>query len=145
MHSAKFSIKIVALILSGIVLIGSVGVSLDFHICQGKVKTFSIFGIAESCSAMEMNSKCDSSSEESAFTRKKCCSNESVYSSVSFQTDMSLDSPKQKGATTHSPHATIDYHRKEITLSNSTKTVIPDPPVIRHRSSDIIVCQTFLI
>ena len=134
--------RALALTMSILILIGTTGISADFHICQGKVKTFSFFGEAEQCSDMESPIHCTKSTERQV-NKKKCCTNEAFYSTASFQSEA--------GAITTSPIISITPHY----LINNTNLAalslqvnrwqFPHPPLIRQQSSLVIAYQSFLI
>lgn len=145
MFRAKLSLKLMSLILSGIVLMGSVGVSIDFHICQGKIKTFSFFGDAKTCSVLETKTVCHFSDKGEAFQRKKCCSNESVYGSVSMQTDLHSDLSNQEIVKNHIQHCVTNSHIIKVFLQPFSLWEITKPPGSKLKSSINIVYQTFLI
>jgi len=79
--------KSIALLLSAIVLIGAFGVSADFHICQDQVKSIGIFASADICESMTNDKVCESPKEQSSYTKKKCCSNVSIFEHGTFESN----------------------------------------------------------
>lgn len=129
--------------MSSLLLIGTVGVAADFHICQGKVKTMSLFGDAEKCSAIETGSICllDTSS---AVSKKPCCSDKAIYEDASFQSDVVNHLPlAQKNC------CKIPFERAALKITSISQNkkiwVIPDPPIVRQNKHIVIAHQAFLI
>ena len=77
--------KTVALLLCSIVLLSSFGLTLNMHLCQGKVKTISFLGEAQKCVEMNEMDHCKIESKSVSFTKKKCCSDASVKAETSTQ------------------------------------------------------------
>lgn len=134
--------RVFALTMSMVILIGSIGISADFHICQDTVKSFSFFGEAEKCSDMEYASFCKKT-DNTEVSRKKCCSNESVYSQASFQSETGNIS-------------SLSFSEKPTTYLSCIQTpvlVCPETrwspycntPHIRQHVSLVIAYQNFLI
>lgn len=72
------------------VTLATTGITLDLHICQGKVKSFAVNGHAESCTGMVqlgeancMSSDAEDTESGESIQRKPCCSNSSYF----FQLD----------------------------------------------------------
>ncbi|MFT4875633.1 MAG: hypothetical protein ACI9AU_000263 [Bacteroidia bacterium] len=142
MNSTPIAARAIALTMSILILIGTVGISADFHICQGKVKTFSFFGEAEQCSDMESQIHCPKSTDKQV-TKKKCCTNETLYNTASFQSEADVISTSQTIIMAH------HYPIKNTNLVASNLQVnrwqFPHPPLIRQQSSLVIAYQSFLI
>jgi len=74
-----------ALILTALMLTASTGFTIDMHYCGGKMQSFSLFGEADSCYAMDVKSFCAKSDDESegqrycTLTKKKCCEDRMLY------------------------------------------------------------------
>ncbi|PCJ64552.1 MAG: hypothetical protein COA58_12490 [Bacteroidetes bacterium] len=131
-----------ALALSVIVLSGSIGININFHICQDKVKTFSLFGQAEQCFAMEENIPCKTSKSSTELQRKKCCSNLSIYEKVSIQTDILIQTSSKNLVLKTNPFQTTEnWIINRPVLSNW----FHPPPPRRQDTSINILHQTFLI
>ncbi len=77
--------KNVSLLLCSIVLFSSFGLTLNLHLCQGKVKTFSFIGEAQKCVEMNENDVCNSKKNPFALTKKKCCTEASIKAETSTQ------------------------------------------------------------
>ncbi len=71
--------KILSLLLAFNVLVGSVGVPVSRHYCGGELKSFAIFGTAESCHAEKTESCPSHPKEGSEVKRKNCCGDEFDY------------------------------------------------------------------
>ena len=70
-------IKIMAILLTALMLFSSSFVLIDEHYCQGKLEHFSLFGEADSCD-MGMQS-CSMENHNSSFTKTSCCINLSDF------------------------------------------------------------------
>ena len=67
--------RIISLVLAIIMFTTSTGFSVDFHFCNGDLKSFSITGEAQSCHTAKK--KCQHHTTIDTDTeKKKCCSNE---------------------------------------------------------------------
>jgi hypothetical protein len=134
--------RALALTMSILILIGTVGISADFHICQGKVKTFSFFGEAEKCTDMESQIHCIKSSDRQV-TKEECCTNEALYSTASFQSETDVINTSQT-ITIH-PHYPIKNTNLVASNLQVNEWQVPHPPLIRQQSSFVIAYQNFLI
>lgn len=76
--------------LSIALLIGSIGISLDLHLCQGKVKTYSLIGEAKTCGEMDKNTFCEKAADTPTFTRKKCCTDASLYAKSTVVSEIAI-------------------------------------------------------
>jgi hypothetical protein len=80
--------KIISVMMAMLVLLSSTGFSMDLHFCQGQLKSFSLFGKAETCHAQAAKSHCQkkkktchasiSNQDEVGKCKKNCCSNKTV-------------------------------------------------------------------
>jgi hypothetical protein len=69
-----------------LMLLTSVGVNLDFHICQGKVKSFGIFAEAYDCDMALKEGKCSTRNSKQGWNKARCCSDLNlVYNSNEFE------------------------------------------------------------
>lgn len=69
-------------------LLSSTGFSIDLHFCQGDIKSFSLFGTAESCHAKAEKNHCQQKKSTCHFAKstmevadgceKNCCSNKNM-------------------------------------------------------------------
>jgi len=63
----------------------SMGFTIDMHYCGGKMQSYSLFGEAESCMAMDVDTICtetDGASEgqrHCTLEKKKCCEDQMLY------------------------------------------------------------------
>ena len=142
MKSTPIIARALALTMSILILIGTIGISADFHICQGKVKTFSFFGQAEKCTDMESQIHCTKSTEKQV-SKKKCCTNETLYSTASFQSEKGVISTSQ--TVFIAPHYPIKNTNLVASNLQVNKWQVPLPPLIRQQNSLVIAYQNFLI
>ena len=133
-----------ALFIGLLVLIGSVGISADFHICQNKIKSVCFFGDAKKCSSLEVDFVCKTNDSKPKVEKKKCCSNESIYSTASFQSEVSSVVCQNPIFKKHVPLAKGSSLMKKP-LCSWTDYKIPEPPLIEIRESLEVAYQSFLI
>ncbi len=67
-----------SLVLALLMLCTSVGFSADLHFCKGELKSFSIFGEAESCHTAKKSCTHHAKMMISDNTEKDCCSNKTI-------------------------------------------------------------------
>lgn len=103
MCRSKQTYRFIALSLAVILFSATVGFSLDLHYCQGKVKSFSVFGSAKGCdeiAAAEMtcahHEAVASEDDRLMFSRPPCCESarlllQSVQECVTAQTAAPAD------------------------------------------------------
>jgi len=80
--------KILSLLMAFLVLVSSTGFSIDIHLCQGKIKNFSLLGEAKSCHSQveksickhKKSSCCSSLSNQNKLgtCKQDCCSNKTI-------------------------------------------------------------------
>ncbi len=143
-------------------LLSSTGFSIDLHYCQGKIKSFSLFGTAESCHDKAEKSHCqkacsnfDSGSnachsvkpttEIVADDQRSCCSNENMVVTPDMDTQKVV--PEQLTETNInfiSAFVAVFYADQTLDLA---KRIIPHqnyiPPLL---DQDIpVLIQSFLL
>lgn len=82
MKTINLTYRIISLTLALLILVSSVGFSLDTHYCKGELKTVSLFSKAKNChdvKAKSVNKHCNHSSPsynpETTLKKKDCCQN----------------------------------------------------------------------
>jgi hypothetical protein len=80
--------RIISLMMAILILVSSMGFSIDVHYCQGQIKSFSLFGKAESCHQEVKKQHCTkhkkschaapSNQEKLSSCKKDCCSNKTI-------------------------------------------------------------------
>ena len=90
--------RVVPLILAILLLGTTAGISLDMHICQGKLKTFNLIGKAKDCGEMAakvMSNHCKKAQQSchkegilpfEKSCKKGCCDQKSVISQLEIET-----------------------------------------------------------
>ena len=71
----KFIRPIASLFLASLVLIASIGVTLNLHVCGGQVQSIALYVKAQACK-MDMPKQCHGKEQQSK--RKGCCEEESI-------------------------------------------------------------------
>ena len=143
-----------------LLLVSSTGFSMDLHYCQGDIKSFSLFGTAESCHAKAENSHCskekmschatschatNSGDEKISDHSKKCCSNKSVTVSPDTNTQkLIVEQPTETQITFITAFVAVFLTDQTLDL---TKLIIPHlnyiPPLL---DQDIpVLIQSFLL
>lgn len=132
-------LKLLATYMSLLVLLGTVGIQADFHVCQGNIKAFSLWGDAQKCSPLELNEAC---THDHTVAKTKCCNDKEVFSSTTFQTDIA-----PYGIIKTSFEALLYSNVSPILVKTAPKTTnlaLP-PPLIPLQKSLIIAFQQFII
>ncbi len=142
MFRKSLFLKLFATFMSLLVLIGTIGIQADFHICQGNIKTFSFWGNAQKCSPMELKTACEHNFDHT-ITKKKCCNDEEMFNSTSFQTEFSARGSVNKSFEV-ALNAYVSNHVLKIAPTVATWT-LPPPPLIGQQKSLIIAFQQYLI
>ena len=78
--------QITAVCLSALMLLTSVGFSIDMHYCQGKLKSYSFIGKAKSCHVVDKarvpcphHQKMAAEPKGCELSKKDCCSNKTLH------------------------------------------------------------------
>lgn len=71
---AHIAHQLLSFLLVVLLLFSSVGMSIDIHFCQNKIKSIGIMAPAQTCGA-DMDLKACGTSNEPALSKKSCCSN----------------------------------------------------------------------
>ena len=143
--------KFIAPALALMVLVSSMSYTIDFHYCQGQLKSFSLFGKAKNCHEMASKmaschhkKQVDEMSKTCSEGDNNCCNNKTVYFESDFDEQiinfdyLSLESLS---------FAVAFEHSSFDDLFEVIKDVIPfahhKPPLIRK---DIpVLFETFLL
>ena len=70
--------RIISLVMAILMLFTSVGFSADLHFCKGELKSFSVFGKAESCHTMKKSCSHHENMVVADTSEKDCCSNKTI-------------------------------------------------------------------
>ena len=152
MFSKIHIIKHIAVIMSLVMFVSTVGIAVDFHFCQGDLQNISFFKKSKTCHEIVKQSHCKKhtkppchQSENDSFNKKKgCCDSESVV--IQFDTEFSVPS-------------IIDFNfNKSFLAVNSGTTLFEEPLGEFYQAKDyktykppsrdfdhIILFQSFLI
>lgn len=92
--NSNMSYRIIAFSLAMLILLTSSGLTLDMHMCQGNLKSFSLFGKAKSCVELAQKKQCHKTkkscheqiSSEKKTCKKGCCDNISTV--IKLSTDL---------------------------------------------------------
>lgn len=69
-------LKITAIFLTVLMLISSIGVSVDVHYCQDQIKSIAFFGKAKSCHDNKVKQTCHHSKNSNSSEKDDCCHND---------------------------------------------------------------------
>ena len=143
LHSRIIRLFSVTLALN--ILMVTIGVALDFHICHGEIKSIGVFEKANVCSNMGTNSSCDSTKEsnENGLSQESCCRNEQVLCSVNIESSVRVYAENVSQDIVGFDLIIFPF-RKTITIDKYTKAIplLRPPPIEKDIS---ILFQTFLI
>lgn len=70
--------RVTSLVLALLMLCTSIGFSADLHFCKGELKSFSLFGEAESCHTSKRSCPHHENMVISDNSEKECCSNKTI-------------------------------------------------------------------
>jgi hypothetical protein len=134
--------KTIALSLCVSLLFGSFGFTLDLHLCQGKIKTFNLFGEAQKCVEMDENTVCKSANSSPIISKRKCCTDASVYSKTVVESDI-ISSQIENLVLGVNPYS-------QLKTETSIQTIIftshyHPPPENKSGRTILVLNQTFLI
>ena len=88
MRLTSITYRIIALTMACLMFFTSVGITVDMHYCQGKLKTFNFFGKAKSCHDIgegmkdcpfHAKMKTANKSDGNTISKKGCCSNKTFH------------------------------------------------------------------
>ncbi len=128
-----------------IVLVASIGIALDFHVCQGKIKSIGVFEKATACSSMGTNTSCDKSIKfyRDGFSQESCCRNNLLLCKINIENS----NPTISENNVYNPMCFYieDNIKGNVIIPSTTIGAIPllRPPPIEKDFS--ILFQTFLI
>ncbi|MBK8503528.1 MAG: hypothetical protein IPL46_15730 [Saprospiraceae bacterium] len=92
--------RALSLSLAALMFTSSVSFSMDMHVCQGHIKSFSLFGTAKACSSNEESNLCKNPQQtctqeggiHHSFSKKPCCVNASmIFQSLQYQASLDLN------------------------------------------------------
>lgn len=146
-------IKISAILLTTLILISSIGISLDMHYCQGQLKSIAFLGQAKSCHTAKKMQNCHhkkDTSSKNKLTNKNdnskdnCCQNEKL---VITKSDFNTTNPQFVSFNNHQLTFITSFvisficnYNQSINQSHYSKYIPPLP-----HNDVIILFQTFRI
>lgn len=77
-YSKNILFRLICWVQICLLLISTIGLSVDVHYCQGKVKSIGFFASAEKCEQDKIQKDCHNSAQEQ-ITKKPCCHNFNYY------------------------------------------------------------------
>lgn len=125
-----------------ILLLTSIGLKVNTHVCQGSLKSIGLFVKAKACSTMG-ESSCTNKSHADGFNRKPCCTDMSFMTPVSKYETNQFTTSETKGITDKVFFKILAVLR---TQSNTPSMVMfkDDPPDIGNQNVQTMF-QVFLI
>lgn len=135
--------RITSVLVLILMILSGVGLNADFHICQGTVKSFALFGEAKSCSGMKGG--CSENKQSEGFNRKPCCSHQQlVYSSPDFRLVNGVNVSESVGELVTLPFCISFVDKFYASIEDTRFSYWRPPPDLVVR--DIIVLnESFLI
>lgn len=93
MTKRSISIHMMSIFLAVVVLIASIGVVFDYHICQGEIKSIGVFKKAESCYVMDKTLGClnhdDGLNEK--LSKTSCCTSDQFVCKLNIESGSNFD------------------------------------------------------
>lgn len=135
--------KPVAILLCSIALFSSFGLTIDMHLCQGKVKTFNFLGEAQKCLEMKESDICKPQNSPISISKKDCCTEASIKAETSTQNIPVITNQVQNLVLGMNPYAKLD-----ATIIPKIKSDIfnyKPPPDEQTGRVLLVLHQTFLI
>lgn len=139
--------KFLATGLAAIILITSIGISIDVHFCQGKLKSFALIGKAKTCHQKTSSIQCHNSkrifqkNNSKSICKKNCCKN----SSFSFQNNLEKTITIESNILNHNVFCALVFvfflENKFVSFSNNFKNYIP--PLLNRNI--FVLIQSFLL
>lgn len=135
--------KTVALLLCSIVLLSSFGLTLNMHVCQGKVKAISFLGEAEKCVEMDESDVCKTGNRPVSFTKKKCCSDASIKADTLIQNIPIINDQLENLVLGINPYVKLI----SLSVSGTDRDVFDynPPPDLPSGRALLVLHQTFLL
>ncbi len=137
----RFLKQISASLLALLVIVSTVSVNVDFHICQGDVKASSVFGVAEGCSKYEDTNFAAKYSDNLSISKTPCCKNQDIIYQTGFFSNPVIEfiSDIEFSDILFNKELALN---EQIELTYISKSLAPP----HHRFKDYsVLYQTFLI
>jgi hypothetical protein len=144
--------RILALLMANLMFTSSVSFSLDMHLCQGNIKSISLFGKAKSCCAKENRNQCNkrqnqcdyNSGQYQSWAQKPCCTNNTiVFQSLTYQADQNLPGDERPIAPNLCNSIAFDAFKPHKLSSHSFRNFHPHKPPLPEQDLRILF-QSFL-
>jgi len=139
-----------ALVLSVLMLSVSTGFTVDMHYCGGKMQSYSVFGEAESCMAMDRDIACNESdgnkhsNRHCTVEKKKCCENRMLYVQPVESLNVSVSPAAQEiSDLSEAIVATYEVRLSPALFEASFLNYHYRPPILLRTTP--VVLQSFLI
>jgi hypothetical protein len=129
-----------AAIVASLILISTIGVNLELHVCNNTVKDYSFIGNAEACG--EMEAQCTTESLPIGINKAPCCTNENIYSPSVFYSNTSLIQEKTN-VEFIVPFA-LETKTFLVKLTQTSNYLLRPPPDLNGPDANILH-QSFLI
>ncbi len=145
MNRSRHSYRLMATALALLMLISSVGFSVNMHFCMGELASVSLLGKAQACSLAVSESSCHQS-EETEINKMDCCqdSSFSVGSQADFSTSYTVEAPQQARTSLVSlPFLTLDYLLPTSSVITDFPYLAYKPPLLSQNVT--VLVQSFLI
>ena len=87
MNKTKIIRNLISTFLGIVFLLGTMGFTMDFHFCQGQIKSIGFFEKAQECNSKKNGQSCTiktSKSAKNSISKIPCCVNKQVFYKVDF-------------------------------------------------------------
>ncbi len=146
--STQYIIKPLAFLVAFMLLVAPAGLAIDVHICKGAVKSISLFGTAQDCTAAtDVIAQCPADTKKIEtpvqISKAPCCANHSFFSKADIHSTPSLlgNTVAHCAAILHSGANTLVL---PVSVHSQTKNSTFSPPDLFSQKISVLY-QTFRI
>ena len=144
--------RTLALFLAALMFTSAVSFSMDMHLCQGNIKSVSLFGKAKSCCEKNDRERCSKlqnpchlrTGEHQSWSQKSCCINTTiVFQNLTYQAEYNVSGDERPIKPNLSNSITFDAFKHPELSTYSFHNFHPHKPPLPEQST-IILFQSFL-
>lgn len=142
MFKTAISVKVLSALMMLLVLISSIGLSINMHYCGDTLKAVGVFAEAPSCSMMD-ESECNSDDDCSGHQtiQNSCCSYDLIYGNLSPEVGLDL-SVQQENITFDTPIIIIN---NGLSTNSAIKPVLYLKDKVPRTKDNTVLFQCFII
>lgn len=121
--------RVTSILLAALMLISTIGISVDIHYCGGKIKSVGIFAPAEKCKAEMQETGCKPEVEK-GIQSTPCCANKQFFCQVSGLDEVITHQPNIQLTHKIVPLISQSFHLESCVLEDKKPNRGLDPPLI---------------